>query len=168
MEKTTQYVLLAAVIVLVGAGFYVGRVTAPKQQAQPQVISLTEAQRDSLDAEWRKKVSLIHHGTIIRKGKTDTSYIYVNDTTEVSGLYRLIEALTAQSQPEFVPNAEPIIASKQHKWGIGVGGGAIYGCPDARVTPLGLISIEHAKNEALLLAGYRQGWQFGIAGRRRF
>jgi hypothetical protein len=82
-----------------------------------QVVNLTQQQRDSLDAVWRGRVYLVKHGTTISRGK-DTVTITVADTSEIQGLYSLIEAMQGQ-QPQIIHDTQ-LQTTPGRKWNLGL------------------------------------------------
>jgi hypothetical protein len=166
MEKATTIALVGAILVLVGAAFYVGRVTAPKPQPQviEKPIDLTQAQRDSLDNAWREKFAIIKRGKIIHKNDTT----FVEDSTTIRGLYSLIEALTQNQAPVSIPQVIVQPGATVPSWGLSVGVGGMYHFKDAGIMPLGSLSIKHKKNSIHPLIGYYKGLMCGILYERQF
>jgi len=167
MSRITLWLCCAAGLVLIVLGGIAGRTILPRTvikyvQSPVQVKDLTEQQRDSLDAAWRAKFFIVSHGT--RRVSHDTTF--VSDTSEVQGLYRLIEAFGGQ-RPEQTILTQPIpVSASVRRFGMGVGAGAIW--HDGRIMPLGAVSFEYSKNEILPVVGYDKSLAFGAIYRRRF
>jgi hypothetical protein len=143
MKLETWVLISCLAVALIIGGVCGWTINGWTHKQQPPVIvsgptvNLTQAQRDSLDAEWRKKFVIVHKGKSVSKGKTDTIYTTTEDSTTIQGLYSLIEAMsenTATIDNPYPGQLTP--AQSKPRLGLGLALGAEYFTIDGSVRPI--------------------------------
>jgi hypothetical protein len=141
MKLETWVLISCLAVALIIGGVCGWTINGWTHKQQPPVIvsgptvNLTQAQRDSLDAEWRKKFVIVRKGRSVSRGKTDTVYTEIEDSTTIQGLYSLIEAMSMQN-PEQVPVVSTVEVKVKPRLGLGLALGAEYFTADGSVRPI--------------------------------